>query len=155
MHWTELPLTLVTRDSSREMLFLVMFGEHRKVAVKTELSSSLMANCNLESSNISQAALGLFSEQCSGYIPALGGTEEVRGLAPKYARLTLALRPSIIGFGSFTALSADSWSHMVTCQAVWGERRDCGEREVMGEEGEVWIRSSNIELFLQIFASFF
>jgi hypothetical protein len=38
------------------------------------------------------------------------------GLAPRYARLTLAFRPSMIGFASLTARSAASLSAIVTCQ---------------------------------------
>lgn len=38
----------------------------------------------------------------------------LRGLAPRYARLTLALRPSMMGLGSLQALSAAPRSAMVT-----------------------------------------
>lgn len=38
-----------------------------------------------------------------------------RGLAPRIARLTFALRPSMIGFGSLHALSAAGRSPIITC----------------------------------------
>ena len=41
-----------------------------------------------------------------------------RGLAPRMARLTFAFRPSMIGFGSFRALSAASLSAIMT----WKQR---------------------------------
>ena len=47
----------------------------------------------------------------SSHIPGLFSF----GLAPRYARLTLALRPSITGLGSSIALSAPSLSVIVTC----------------------------------------
>lgn len=38
----------------------------------------------------------------------------IRGLAPRYARLTLAFLPSMMGFGSLQALSAAARSAIVT-----------------------------------------
>ena len=40
----------------------------------------------------------------------------IRGLAPRYARLTFAFRPSMIGFGSLHIRSAAERSTIVTCK---------------------------------------
>nr|BAC04785.1 unnamed protein product [Homo sapiens] len=55
----------------------------------------------------------------------------LRGLAPRYARFTLALRPSMMGFGSLQALSAAARSAMVT----WWSR-DTSGAAVGGTRGE-------------------
>ena len=54
----------------------------------------------------------LFCTQCSSvqYTPV----RLPRGLAPRIARLTFALRPSMIGFGSLQARSAASLLDIIT-----------------------------------------
>lgn len=89
----------------------------------------LLAKAHVPAQRYEEALQVLPHSTLPAYIP---GWLWILGFAPRYARLTLALRPSIKGLGVAQALSAPSLSAIVTCaKEVSGDRVDsetCNEQ---------------------------